>query len=86
MTFENASIDESVVTAYRDIEDTKMFLYLTTSKPTIIIQLSDCDTNKKFININIDELVANTSERYNICILISRKVIEDDLERGKNYI
>lgn len=86
-----ATSTEKVSKAYKDIDDTKLFLYLTISKPSVIIQLKSLTDENKTLEINLANIFgayAPTKERYNACVLVSRTMTVDDdtTEYGKNYI
>lgn len=74
--------------AYSEIDDTKIFAYLTVDEPNVKVHLITGDETQ--LNIDLSTLLTYrpTSERYNICILVSRKMSLDDGENeyGKNYV
>lgn len=87
----SASTTEAISNAYQEVTDTKIFLYLTVDKPNIIINLKERFNLNSDISINLNSIVNNyntLNEKYNICILVSRKMLleEDNTEYGKNYI
>jgi len=87
----SASTTEAISNAYKEITDTKIFLYLTVDKPNIIINLKERFDLNSDISIDLNSIVSNyntLNEKYNICILVSRKMLleEDNTEYGKNYI
>ena len=71
--------------------DTKILLYLTTTDLNIDINLSSIDSSlTKTFNLSQITNISNTnSEKYNICILVSRRInsdYDDEEKYGKNYV
>lgn len=74
-----------VKNAYSDIDDTKLFCYLTVDQPNVKFYLDD----ETYIDISALTTYRPTNERYNICCLVSRKMkveTESEEEYGKNYV
>jgi hypothetical protein len=63
-----------------NVEDVKLFLYITSTKKTIKVNLKD-KTGEDLV-IDLSKLNHNTCSLYNYMILVSRK--QDD--KGANYI
>lgn len=78
---------EQISKAYKDVEDTKIFLYTTSSNPNIRINLK---SNSDELIVDLSKLVSSYNpeeEKFNICTLVSRTVeAEDGTQYGKNYI
>lgn len=70
--------------AYNEIDDTKLFCYLTVSQPNVKFYLDE----NTIIDISTLTTYRPSNERYNICLLVSRKMHleEDETEYGKNYV
>lgn len=71
--------------------DTKILLYLTCTNLRIKCRLSDMEDDSNTLEINLANLgiPVSSSNKYNICLLVSRAVLldEDDaVKYGKNYI
>ena len=71
--------------------DTKILLYLTCTNLRIKCRLSDMEDDSNTLEINLASLgtPVSSSNKYNICLLVSRAVLldEDDaVKYGKNYI
>ena len=75
-------------TGYSEIEDTKIFLYTTTTSTDINVNLTGIESNQ-IMTIPLQSVLnAFGGSKYNICVLVSRKmkVDDDEHEYGKNYI
>lgn len=73
------------------ISDTKIILYLTCTDLHINCLLTDMDGSENNLNIDLAELgiPASNTNKYNVCLLVSRAVQlnEDDSEKyGKNFV
>lgn len=71
--------------------DSKILLYLTATDLNIDINLSsiDSDLSKSFNISQVSDIFNSNSEKYNICVLISRKIasdIDSSEKYGKNYV
>lgn len=74
-----------VKNAYSEIDDTKLFCYLTVDQPNVKFYLD----NETYIDVSALTAYRPTNERYNICCLVSRKMkveTESEEEYGKNYV
>ena len=72
-------------------EDTKIFLYLTLTNLDTTIYLQDIYTGDHFtLNIgSLTNISSSNEDKYNVCVVISRKVVLDDEEQtefGTPYI
>lgn len=87
-----ATTTAEIANAYKEISDTKIFLYVTVSKPHMVVNLKSLSEENPDIELNFDTIISGyspTEERYNICVLVSRTMKvddESDEEYGKNYI
>lgn len=78
---------------YEDCEDTKLYLYLTTSNTNIVVTLKNVEypeDQSKDITIDFGKLdiTKSRSEKYNIMVCVSRAVVNDEDVGfvGKNYV
>ena len=87
-----ATTTAEIANAYKEISDTKIFLYVTVSEPHMVVNLKSLSEENPDIELNFDTIISGyspTEERYNICVLVSRTMKvddESDEEYGKNYI
>lgn len=70
--------------AYSDIDDTKLFCYITVDQPNVKFYLDE----QTYIDVSTLTTYRPSNERYNICCLVSRKmnVGSESEEYGKNYV
>lgn len=73
--------------AYAEIDDTKLFCYLTVTQPNVQFYLDE----NTVIDVSTLTNYRPSNERYNICLLVSRKMkieggVDPEAEYGKNYI
>lgn len=70
------------------LKDSKLITYLVTDKPDIKMTLVSIDDKAREREINFAPLLkGNTVNKYGFCVVISRKVKNDDnTEKGFNYI
>lgn len=73
-----------------DCEDTKLYLYLTTSDTNIQVELTNVEDTEDVIVVDFNNLniVKSLSEKYNIMFCVSRAVVNDEEVGyvGRNYI
>ena len=82
---EIAYTTDVIKNAYLNVDDTKLFCYLTVDQPNVKFYLDD----ETYIDVSTLTTYKPTNERYNICCLVSRKMkveTESEDEYGKNYV
>ena len=72
--------------AWQVTEDSKLYLYLTTSGQNIQIKFKNLEEEEDDITLDLRQLGIPRSDRYNILVIISRKVKVGELWASDNYI
>lgn len=86
LRFLDSSRWEDSANLIRTTEDSKLYLYLTTSGQDINIELQDLDDETITSTLEIRELEIPRSDRYNIMVIVSRTVELDGSEAAENYV
>lgn len=79
-------------TGFLSIGDTKIFLYLTATSLDYDINLKSIDNPEETLSFNIGnatQISSSNSDKWNICVLVSRRIasdIDSEEKYGKNYV